>query len=576
MNKALLKYFKPVKKYAVLAIILILLETFLETLVPYMYAQIVDVGIVNNDVPFILLWGGLMILSSFFAFLTGIYSVKFVALTGQGYGAELRKVQYQKIQSFTQETKDQFPVSSLISRLTSDTYTIQNAVITGMRGLFRAPFMITMVLVLSFELNAQIAVVFAVVLPIVALFMLIVVFRVKPIFTYLQKRFDTLNRTLQENFQAIRVVKSYVTKDYEIEKFEKINREYYNVARKAFQTVSLNNPMMQLGLYASLIGLLIVGGPLIRDKISSVGEITGLLTYVLQLLNALLMLAQLLIMFSRTIASGTRIKEVLDAKNIMEVVTISEHKISEANLSFRDVSFKYSREDDAPFVLENISFDLNKGETLGIIGQTGSGKSTLASLITRLYEVSKGEIYIDNQRINTYSQSDIFTNINIVFQANMLFSGTIADNLAWGSENATEEEIYRALKASLSDEIIAKLPLGINSEVGQAGVNLSGGQKQRIALARALLRKPKILILDDSLSAIDTINEAKIRKNLKKFYPEITLINISQRISAIKDSTTILLMHEGKINGRGSHAELIESNEIYRDIYETQLKGAKA
>lgn len=576
MKKGLFRFYKVVWKDALLAIFFILLETVLETFVPFMFSQIVDVGIVNNDLNYIYFWGAMMILAATLSFIIGIIGVRFIARVGQGYGAELRRQQFIKLQELDVEKRSEFAVSSLITRLTNDTYTIQNAIIIGMRGLFRAPFMITMVLVLSFSLNAQMAIVFALTLPVVTLLMLIIVFTVRPIYDAMQRRFDDLNRSLQENFQAIRVVKAYVTQDKEINKFKTINNDYRKVATSAFVTVSLNIPFMQLGVYASIIGLLYIGGNLIDIGQAKIGEVTGLLTFVLQLLNALLMLAQLLIMFSRTLAASDRIKALLNTENTIIFDTESKEEINDGNIEVKNLSFKFPDTPENIYILNDISFSLQKGETLGIIGQTGSGKSTLVHLLVRQYDINEGEILIDGVNLTKYSEASIINSLNIVYQNNMLFSGSILDNLKWGNEEASKDDIAKALKVSQSDEIIRKLNDGLNSEVGQAGTNLSGGQKQRISLARALLKKPKVLIIDDALSAIDTINEAKIRANLKAYYPELTIIMVSQRISAIKNADHILVLHEGKINGSGKHDELLKTNDIYKDIYDTQLKGAKA
>lgn len=573
MIKSFLKHFRVVKKEAFLAIFFILLETILETLVPFMNAQIVDVGIKNQDFSYILLWGGLMVLCAGLAFLVGNIGVRYVAATGQGVGAEVRRAQFEKIQGFDAENRDKFATSSLITRLTNDTYTIQNTIITGMRGLFRAPFMIAMVLVLSFMLNKEVAFVFLVVLPLVAFLMFLIVLKSRPIYKVMQERFDDINRILQENFQAIRVVKAYVSEDQETTKFNSSNETYRHYASKALMTVSFNNPFMQIGLYTAISGILFFGGTLVNNGQIQVGEITGLLTYVLQLMNALLMVAQLLIMFSRATASVSRVNELLAIENKMHFNEVSEFRVEDGVLKMNNVSFNYPSA-VGNNVLNNITLELTPGKTLGIIGQTGSGKSTLVSLLGRLYDVSGGEILIDNHHISSFSKSDLAQTINIVFQNNMLFSGSILSNLEWGNQNMSEEELNRALSTSLSDEIVAKLKDGLESEVGQAGSNLSGGQKQRVGLARALLRNPKVLILDDALSAIDTVNEAKIRKNLRKFYPKLSLIIVSQRISAIKNADHIIVMHEGRIHGEGSHSELLENDEIYRDIYETQLQGA--
>lgn len=575
MKKGLFRFYKVVWKDALLAIFFILLETVLETFVPYMFSQIVDVGIENNDLNYIYFWGAMMILAATLSFIIGIIGVRFIARVGQGYGAELRRQQFIKLQELDIEKRNEFAVSSLITRLTNDTYTIQNAIIIGMRGLFRAPFMITMVLVLSFSLNAKMAMIFAVTLPIVTILMLTIVFTVRPIYETMQRRFDELNRTLQENFQAIRVVKAYVTEEKEINKFNKINNDYRKVATSAFTTVSLNIPFMQLGVYSTIVGLLFIGGNLINVGEAKIGEITGLLTYVLQLLNALLMLAQLLIMFSRTLAASARIKELLNTENTVVFNNESTLTINDGTIEVKDLKFKFPDTPENIYILNDISFTLRKGETLGIIGQTGSGKSTLVHLLARLYDINEGQILLDGHPLIDFKEEEIFNAINIVYQNNMLFSGSIIDNLRWGNKLATDEEIDKALKASLSDEIVNKLNDGLNSEVGQAGTNLSGGQKQRLSLARALLKNPKILIIDDALSAIDTINEAKIRSNLAKYYPNLSIIMVSQRISAIKNANHILVLHEGRINGEGKHETLLKTNEIYKDIYDTQLKGAE-
>lgn len=575
MKKGLFRFYKVVWKDALLAIFFILLETVLETFVPYMFSQIVDVGIENNDLNYIYFWGAMMILAATLSFIIGIIGVRFIARVGQGYGAELRRQQFIKLQELDIEKRNEFAVSSLITRLTNDTYTIQNAIIIGMRGLFRAPFMITMVLVLSFSLNAKMAMIFAVTLPIVTILMLTIVFTVRPIYETMQRRFDELNRTLQENFQAIRVVKAYVTEEKEINKFNKINNDYRKVATSAFTTVSLNIPFMQLGVYSTIVGLLFIGGNLINVGEAKIGEITGLLTYVLQLLNALLMLAQLLIMFSRTLAASARIKELLNTENTLVFNNESTPTINDGTIEVKDLKFKFPDTPENIYILNDISFTLRKGETLGIIGQTGSGKSTLVHLLARLYDINEGQILLDGHPLIDFKEEEILNAINIVYQNNMLFSGSIIDNLRWGNKLATDEEIDKALKASLSDEIVNKLNDGLNSEVGQAGTNLSGGQKQRLSLARALLKNPKILIIDDALSAIDTINEAKIRSNLAKYYPNLSIIMVSQRISAIKNADHILVLHEGRINGEGKHETLLKTNEIYKDIYDTQLKGAE-
>lgn len=567
-------YLKPYRRQTFLAVFYILIETILEIIVPFIFAMIVDNGIANGDLNYVFLWGGVMILAAFLAFFAGLAGSHYSSVSGNGLGAELRKAQYEKIQKFSLSNWDKYPSSSLLSRLTNDVIIIQTMVTNGFRPLFRGPIMIVMAIVFSFILTPSLAVIFIVVMPILTIGLVLIILKVRPLYKVLQKSFDRLNRTIQENITAIKVVKAYVTKDLEVAKFQDVNMAYQGLAKKSFHLTSLNNALLQASVFVSIIAILFFGGQYFQIGVVAIGAITGLLTYVLQLMNNLVGLSNLLILVSRSLASMIRIEEILNEKLILENPLDQGFKITRGQIEFKNVSFKYQAQAEN-YVLKNLNFKIEPGLTVGITGPTGSSKSSLVHLIPRLYDVSEGEVLIDGINIQNYTFEEIFLKINIVYQNNSLFTGTIKENLLWGNQKATDEEIQEVLRISCSDEIIAKLTNGLETVIGQSGINLSGGQKQRLSLARALLRQPKILIIDDGLNAVDTMTDKKIRNNLKSFLPNTTKIIVSQRVASILDADQIIVINEGEINGVGPSEQLLVENKIFMDMYETQKLGAK-
>ena len=573
MIKRLFSYFHQYKKYAILAVICVLAESFFEIVIPLIMADIVDVGVANGDRAYIFRQGGLMLGCALGALVLGIGSARFSALAGQGLGAELRKEEYRKLQSFSFSNIDHFRVSSLVTRLTSDVTNIQNSISTGMRPACRGPFMLVIATAMAFSINGELAVVFLIALPVLGTMLFLIVSHVRPLYQKMQTAIDLVNRIIQENLTAIRVVKAYVRGEYEEEKFEKVNTNLKTQSEKAFRLAALNMPAMQLVMYGTILSLLWFGGRKIQLGGMEVGALTGFLSYVLQILNSLMMISNVFMMLTRSLTSGARILEVMDEKIDLTDDEAQDIEVKRGEIVFDHVWFKYKKEAEE-YVLSDISLTIGAGQTVGIIGQTGSAKSTLVQLIPRLYDVTEGEIRIDGVPVKHYPMERLRDSIAMVLQKNTLFSGTLRDNLRWGKEDATDEEIEEACRIACADEFIDRLENGYDTEMGQGGVNVSGGQKQRLCIARAVLKEPKVLILDDSTSAVDTATEAKIRGMLREKLPDMTKIIIAQRISSVRDADQIVILDDGRIKGIGTHAELLQSNSIYQEIYESQKEGA--
>ena len=560
------------RMYAVLSCICVAFETLFELIIPMIMADIIDVGVANGDQAYILERGLQMVFCAGISLVLGIGYARFAALCGQGLGAELRKAEYRKIQEFSFSNTDKFSTSSLVTRLTSDVTLIQNAVSNGIRPLIRAPLMMVTGMILSFLLNAKLALVFFVAAPTLGICLWLVIRKVRPLYTRMQSAIDLVNRMIQENLTAIRVVKAYVREDYEKVKFAQVNQELKSISEKSFRTAVLNMPAMQLVMYTTIICILWFGGKLIFAGEMQVGELTGFLSYVLQILNSLMMISNVFLMLTRAMASGKRILDVLDEEIDLKEDPVATGEIKAGEIEFRNVSFKYKKE-GKKYVLSNVSFHIEPGQTVGIIGGTGSAKSTLVQLIPRLYDVTEGEILIDQIPVKQYPLKHLREAVAMVLQKNMLFTGTIADNLRWGKEDASEEELMKACRMACADEFLLQMKDGLSSQVEQGGVNLSGGQKQRLCIARALLKRPRILILDDSTSAVDTATEAKIREALQDNLADTTKIIIAQRITSVMHADQILIMEDGKLNDCGTHEELLQRNEIYQEIYYSQQEG---
>ena len=573
MLRRIFSYMKQYKKYAYLALICIAVEAMLELLVPMIMADLIDNGVANGDTHYIYVKGFEMALCALIALVLGIGSARFQALAGQGLGANIRKAEYEKLQSYSFSNIDHFRVSSLVTRLTSDVTNIQNSVSTGMRPFGRSPVMLIFASSIAFTINRTLALVFFVALPILAVLLIIIIMNVRPLYAKMQNAIDLVNRSIQENLTAVRVVKSYVRGEYEVDKFKDVNAKLKSESEKAFGIAVLNMPAMQFVMYGTIIAILFVGGNLINNGQLKIGELTSFLSYVLLILNSLMMMSNVFLMMTRSLASATRIVEVLDEKIDITDENSQDISVKHGEIEFDHVWFKYKNE-AKEYVLSDVSFHIKPGQTVGIIGQTGSSKTTLVQLIPRLYDATKGTVRIDGVDVKNYPVKHLRDAIAVVFQKNTLFSGSLISNLRWGNENATKEEIDEACHIACVDEFLDRLPAGYESEMGQGGVNVSGGQKQRICIARAILKKPKVLILDDSTSAVDTATEGRIREELAKKLPDMTKLVIAQRISSVKHADQIIILDKGCVNAIGTHEELLRTNKIYQEIYESQKEGA--
>lgn len=573
MLRRIFSYMKQYKKYAYLALLCIAVEAVLELMVPMIMADLIDTGVATGDDMYIYKKGVQMVICAILALILGIGSAKFSALAGQGLGANLRKAEYEKLQAYSFSNIDHFRVSSLVTRLTSDVTNIQNAVSTGMRPFGRSPVMLIFATSVAFSINKTLALVFLVALPILATMLIAIIVNVRPLYSKMQTAIDLVNRTIQENLTAVRVVKSYVRGDYEYSKFQDVNDNLKNQSQKAFTLAVLNMPAMQFVMYSTILGLLLLGGHLINKGELKIGELTGFLSYVLLILNSLMMMSNVFLMMTRSLASGARIIEVIDEKIDMTDELAQDISVKKGSIDFDHVWFKY-KENAKEYVLSDVSFHIKAGQTVGIIGQTGSAKTSLVQLIPRLYDANKGTVKIDGIDVKNYPMKHLRDAIAVVLQKNTLFSGTMLSNLKWGDENASMEEIKEACHIACVDEFIDRLPDGYNTEMGQGGVNVSGGQKQRLCIARAILKKPKVLILDDSTSAVDTATEAKIREGLAKKLPDMTKIIIAQRISSVRHADQIIILDRGRVNAIGTHESLLANNKIYQEIYQSQKEGA--
>ena len=572
MLKRIFSYMKQYKKYACLALLCIAVEAVLELMVPMIMADLIDNGVANGDTAYIYTNGLQMAGCAVLALILGIGSARFSALAGQGLGANIRQAEYEKLQSYSFANIDHFRVSSLVTRLTSDVTNIQNSVSTGMRPFGRSPVMLIFASSVAFTINRTLAFVFFVALPILAVLLIIIIMNVRPLYGRMQNAIDLVNRSIQENLTAIRVVKAYVRGDYEVSKFEEVNANLKKESEKAFGIAVLNMPAMQFVMYGTIISILFIGGHLINAGQLKIGELTSFLSYVLLILNSLMMMSNVFLMMTRSLASASRIVEVLDEKIDITDEQAEDISVKKGSIEFDHVWFKYKKE-AKEYVLSDVSFNIEAGQTIGIIGQTGSAKTTLVSLIPRLYDATKGTVRIDGIDVKKYPMRHLRDAIAVVLQKNTLFSGSLLSNLYWGNENASMEEINEACHIACVDEFLDRLPQGYDTDMGQGGVNVSGGQKQRICIARAILKKPKVLILDDSTSAVDTATEAKIREELANKLPDMTKIVIAQRISSVKHADQIIILDRGKVAAIGTHETLLANNRIYQEIYESQKEG---
>jgi ATP-binding cassette subfamily B protein len=568
--KFLFSCFGSYRRDFVAAAILIVCESILELFIPFLMASIIDVGIGAADVSFIMFRGAEMGACALLALVFGLGYARFAARAAMGLGANLREAEYAHIQRYAFSNLDHFEVSSLVTRMTTDVTVIQNAVTAGIRPMVRGPVMLVMGLVLASLMNAQLAIVFFVVLPFLGVVLGFIVRHVGPLYRLLQSATDRVNDVVQENLTAIRAVKAYVRGDYEEKKFGVVNGDLASVATTTFRYAVLNMPAFQFSMYTSCVLILWLGGQMILAGTLQVGELTGFMSYVLQIMNSLMMISNVFLLLARALTSLRRVSEVLEEEPAISSASTALTHISSGSVEFRDVSFKYSPS-AAEDVLAGISLSFTSGSTVGILGATGSGKTSLVQLIPRLYDVSKGAVLVGDHDVRNYDLVTLRDAVGIVLQSNTLFSGTVRENLLWGNEQASDEEILEACRLACVDEFLERIG-GLDGDLGQGGVNVSGGQKQRLCIARTLLKHPKILIFDDSTSAVDMATDARIRAHLAAV-PTITKIIIAQRVNSVMDADQIVILDNGRVHATGTHAELLACDPIYQELYESQTKA---
>ena len=574
MLKKLASYVKEYKKDAILTPIFVVLEVVMEVIIPLLMAKIIDVGIQNGDVHYILEMGALLIVSAILSLTFGMLSGRFAAKASAGYAKNLRKAMFHKVQDYSFENIDKFSTSSLVTRMTTDVTNVQMAFQMIIRILVRGPIMMIFALLMVMSISMKLSAVFFVAIPVLGAILFYIAIKAHPNFERVFKKYDKLNRVVQENVSAIRVVKAYVRESFEEKKFKEVNDEVYENFKKAEKIVAFNGPVMQFTIYTCILLISWIGTQLIVGGEMQTGQLSSIITYAWQILASLMMLSFVFVMIIMAQSSAERIIEVIDEEPTIKDRENPLTEVKDGSIKFENVSFQYSYEqNDDKFALENINLDIKAGETIGIIGGTGSSKSTLVQLIPRLYDVTKGSIKVGGIDVKDYEIHALRDAVAMVLQKNVLFSGTIAENLRWGDKEADQEELEEACKLAQADGFIKEFPSKYETVLDQGGTNVSGGQKQRICIARAMLKKPKILILDDSTSAVDTKTDALIRKAFREEIPNTTKIIIAQRVSSIEDADKIIVLNEGKIDGIGTSEELLKTNAIYREVYESQMKG---
>ena len=573
MYRTILRHFKQYRTAAILTPVWTAAEVVMGVLIPYVTASIIDKGINAGSMPNVYKYGSYMVLMAFLSLLFGILAGRFAAYSSTGVAANLRDAMYRNIQRFSFSDIDKYSTAGLVTRMTTDVSNIQNAIQMLLRVSFRAPLNLISSVVMCFFINPRLSVIFLVAIVILATLLTLIIMRASKLFQQIFRRYDTLNGVVQENVSAIRVVKAYVREHHELGKLDRAALSLFNLNVKAEAIMALNGPVMNLVVYGCIISLSWFGAHYIVEGSLTTGQLTSLFSYVMMVLQALMMLSMVFVQLTQSAASVKRVAQVIEEEPDMAEDLSPVESVKDGSIEFDNVCFSYKEGGD--YALEDINLRIEAGQTIGIIGGTGSGKSTLGSLISRLYDVSKGRITVGGVDVKRYALKSLRNQVAVVLQNNTLFSGTVLDNLRWGKEDATEEECRQACIASCADEFISALPQGYHTYVDQGGTNFSGGQKQRLCIARALLKSPKVLILDDSTSAVDTATDGKIRETFAQRIPGTTKIIISHRILSIQHADKIIVMDDGRVKGFDTHDNLLINNEIYRDIYNMQTSGGE-
>ncbi|NLM35525.1 MAG: ABC transporter ATP-binding protein [Clostridiales bacterium] len=574
MIRKIAKYIGEFKKDTILTPLFVIIEVFLEVAIPYLMSMIIDNGIGNENIKYVVVVGLIMLVTAFLSLTCGVLSGKYGASASAGFARNLRREMYYNIQNYSFSNIDKYSTAGLVTRLTTDVSNVQNAFQMIIRIAVRAPIMLISAMVMSFKINSRLSLIFLGAIIFLGLTLYIIMTGAHPYFKKVFKKYDDLNASVQENLVGIRAVKAYVREEHEINKFHKASETLYNYFVKAEKRIILNSPAMQFAVYTCILLLSWLGAKMIVSDTMTTGELMSLFTYTTNILMSLMIISMVFVMVVMARSSAERIIEVIEEKSDIVNDENPIYEVKDGSISFNNVGFSYSGNPDN-LVLENINLKINSGEVVGIVGGTGSAKSTLVQLIPRLYDVTIGSVEVGGVDVRKYDIETLRNEVSMVLQKNVLFSGTIKENLRWGNKNATDEEIIKACKLAQAHEFIEKFPDKYDTYIEQGGSNVSGGQRQRLCIARALLKKPKILILDDSTSAVDTKTDALIRKAFRETIPNTTKIIIAQRISSVQDADKIIVLDDGKISGIGTHEELLKTNDIYKEMYEYQVKGAE-
>ncbi len=572
MLKTLGSQIKEYRRDSLLTPAFMILEVIMETIIPFLMASIIDNGVNTGDISHIYLTGGLMVVTAAFSLFAGVMGGKYGARASCGFARNLRKAMFENIQTFSFSNIDKYSTAGLVTRMTTDVTNLQNAYQMILRMCTRAPASLICAMCMAFFISPRLASIYLIAVILLGIVLMLIVSRAMKYFNQVFPKYDDLNASVQENVSAIRVVKAYVREEHETSKFKKASENIYRMFLKAENVVALNSPVMQITVYSCILIISWIGAKMIVGSTLRTGQLMSLLTYCMNILMSLMMLSMIFVMITMSIASAQRITEVLNEQSDLANPEKPDFDVLNGEIVFDHVSFSYKKDASAP-VLSDINLTIRSGETIGILGGTGSSKSSLVNLISRLYDVTEGAVYVGGKDVRSYDMETLRNKVAVVLQNNILFSGTILENLRWGNKDASEEECIRACKLACADEFIRNFPDKYNTHIEQGGTNVSGGQKQRLCIARALLKDPKILILDDSTSAVDTATDAKIRSAFANEIPDTTKLIIAQRISSIQNADKIIVLDDGKVNGFGTHEELLASNEIYRDVYDSQMGG---